>query len=47
MPAKSIEVASQQIPQQFEILDAKQLAARLALPESWIREMCRTRCGDP
>jgi len=49
MPAKSTEVASQQIsPQTFEILNAKQLAARLVLPESWIREYCRTsRCSDP
>jgi peptidyl-tRNA hydrolase len=45
MPAKSTEVAS---PQTFEILNAAQLAERLNLPTSWIREYCRTsRCSDP
>ena len=45
-PTKS-EAVSQSTPQVYEILDAKALASRLALPESWIREMCRTRCSDP
>jgi hypothetical protein len=38
---------SAQIPQHFELLDAGQLAQRLNLPKSWIREMCRARCADP
>jgi helix-turn-helix protein len=38
---------STQIPQHFELLDAAQLAERLNLPKSWIREMCRSRCDDP
>lgn len=44
MPAK--EPVSQQIPQQFEILTAEQLAERLALPESWLREGTRSRSTD-
>jgi hypothetical protein len=31
----------------FELLDAEQLAARLNLPETWVREMTRTRTSDP
>ncbi len=46
MPAKSTEVVSQLIPQHFEILDAKQLASRLSLPESWLREGTRSRATD-
>jgi len=38
---------SEQISQHFELLDAGQLAQRLNLPKSWIREMCRARCADP
>lgn len=38
---------SQQISQpQFEILNACQLAERLNLPESWVREMTRSRTTD-
>jgi hypothetical protein len=33
-------------PQVFEIIDAPELAARLKLPLSWIREQCRTRISD-
>ena len=41
------EPVSQQIPQPaFEILNACQLAERLNLPESWIREMTRSRTTD-
>lgn len=29
----------------YQILDASQLAERLNLPESWIREQCRGRAG--
>jgi hypothetical protein len=31
----------------FEILTAQQLAERLALPESWVREMTRSRTPNP
>ncbi len=30
----------------YEILDSKQLAARLNLPESWIRDQVRKRAED-
>lgn len=33
-------------PQVFEILDAPELAARMKLPLSWIREQCRSRISD-
>ena len=40
-------VVSQQIPQTaFEILNASQLAERLNLPETWVREMTRSRITD-
>jgi hypothetical protein len=32
---------------QFESIDCKQLAVRLNVPESWIREQVRSRSGDP
>jgi hypothetical protein len=31
----------------FEIIDASVLAKRLNLPESWVREQCRSRAADP
>jgi hypothetical protein len=31
----------------YQILDASQLAERLNLPVSWIREQCRGRADDP
>jgi len=31
----------------FEVLNAAQLAERLNLPESWVREMTRSRTSDP
>ena len=30
----------------FEILDAPELARRLTVPVSWVREMCRTRIAS-
>jgi hypothetical protein len=30
----------------FEVIDAPDLAARLKLPLSWIREQCRSRTSD-
>jgi hypothetical protein len=30
-----------------EVIDAKELARRWNLPESWIREQTRTRASDP
>jgi hypothetical protein len=47
MPAKSSEVAAQQIPQHFEILDPEQLAERLTLPPSWVKDGTRSRASDP
>lgn len=35
------------IPSLFELLNAEQLAKRLNLPVSWIREMTRSRTSDP
>jgi hypothetical protein len=32
--------------QTFEIIDVSELAARLKLPVSWIREQCRSRTSD-
>lgn len=40
------EAVSEQTSQQFEILNAGQLAERLNLPESWVREMTRSRASD-
>jgi hypothetical protein len=34
-------------PALFELLNAEQLSARLNLPESWVREMTRSRTSDP
>jgi len=31
----------------FELLTAAELAERLNLPESWVREMTRSRTSDP
>ena len=31
----------------LEILTAEMLAERWCVPESWIREQCRSRCADP
>jgi hypothetical protein len=33
--------------ERIEIIDAKELARRWALPESWIREQSRARATDP
>ena len=32
---------------QFEVIDSKELARRLVLPESWVRDRVRGRCDDP
>lgn len=45
MPAKA-EAVLQQAPQHYEILNASQLSERLNLPESWVREMTRSRASD-
>jgi hypothetical protein len=34
-------------PPFFEVLTAKDLAARWRVPESWVREQTRSRCADP
>jgi hypothetical protein len=34
-------------PPFFEVLTAKDLAARWRVPESWIREQTRSRSADP
>lgn len=47
MRSGTTEASSQQTQPHFEILNAAQLAERLNLPVSWIREMCRNRCSDP
>jgi hypothetical protein len=42
------QVAGQAVQiQQYEFIDSKELAARWALPESWIREQVRSRASDP
>jgi hypothetical protein len=38
---------SAQISQHFELLNSAQLAERLNLPESWVREFTRSRTSDP
>jgi hypothetical protein len=48
-----VSLSSEKAPQQtttqplFELLNAEQLAKRLNLPVSWIREMTRSRASDP
>jgi hypothetical protein len=37
--------APQIIP--LEVIDSKELASRLVLPESWVRDRVRGRCDDP
>ena len=37
--------ATQIVP--FEVIDSKELARRLVLPESWVRDHVRGRCDDP
>jgi hypothetical protein len=34
-------------PVEIVIIDARELAARLKLPVSWVQEACRSRCDDP
>ena len=34
-------------PPFFEVLTAKDLAARWQVPESWVREQTRSRAADP
>ena len=31
----------------LEVIDSKELARRLVLPESWVRDHVRGRCDDP
>src|SRR5208283_3922909 len=50
--AKQTETAMQSVTQdaqrsQYEFIDSKELAARWALPESWVREQVRSRAADP
>jgi len=35
------------VPSSPEIIDSKELAARLNLPESWVRDAVRRRAKDP
>jgi len=36
------------LPESFyEVIDASDLAKRLNLPESWVRDQVRTRAADP
>lgn len=35
------------MPESFEVIDAAELATRLRLPESWVRDQVRTRARDP
>jgi hypothetical protein len=39
-------MVSEQV-QPIEIIDARELAARLKLPATWVQEACRSRCDDP
>jgi hypothetical protein len=32
---------------EYKFIDSRELAARWAVPETWIRERVRTRCEDP
>lgn len=41
------ENKSANAPPFFEVLTAKELAARWRVPESWVREQTRSRCVDP
>lgn len=47
MSLSSEKVSQQTITAAFELLTAEQLAVRLNLPESWVREMTRSRTSDP
>jgi hypothetical protein len=33
--------------QDYEMLTSKQFAVKLGLPESWVRNQCRSNCPDP
>ena len=35
------------VPNSIEIIDSKELASRLNLPESWVRDAVRRRARDP
>jgi hypothetical protein len=41
---KAESISSQPVPHLAEL---KELAERWALPLSWLREACRSRCADP
>jgi hypothetical protein len=40
-------IPSSTAPQTYQFIDSKELALRLNLPESWVRERVRTRSTDP
>ncbi len=44
---EQVENKSDGAPPFFEVLTAKDLAARWRVPESWIREQTRSRSADP
>lgn len=44
---KSAMTTHQQSVIGYEVIDARELAKRWSLPESWIREQTRGRAGDP
>ena len=31
----------------YEVIDAEELAKRLRIPQSWVRDGTRARCADP
>ncbi len=45
-PSLPTLLPQQSTPTHFELLDAAQLAERLNLPETWIREQSRSRTQD-
>ncbi len=40
-------IPSSTAPQTYQFIDSKELALRLNLPESWVREQVRTPAPDP
>jgi len=46
MRTSTTEIPAQQAQPHFEVLDARQLAARLSVPRTWVLEQTRARCED-
>lgn len=43
----NLPLSSTETPASIEIIDSKELASRLNLPETWVRDQVRRRAKDP